>query len=192
MATSAVLSAHLEAPELFNGEGIFDLHSEYTALSLTLARMTEERESLFALSIDPQTPRFFLGDPEPFRELLIALVDKCLANAGVDIVNVRIDSIGILANGRHHLELTVTANGYSPPPRQPDLFGPMPKPPKAPSCCTGRDDHHAMLMLNTLANRLNGTLRIDNVYCWGSRYVIRFQLSRLAKTSPDNILKQFT
>ncbi|MDH5297762.1 MAG: hypothetical protein OEV91_01945 [Desulfobulbaceae bacterium] len=179
MAACEILSYFFDGEELFNAEGIFDLRAEYAALHINLARMAEERGCILALSIDPHTPRFFVGDPVPFRELLIALVDRCFDNAGVDIVNVRLGSIGTSATGRHHLEITVATNGISMPPRQMELFDLRPKHPKVRSSW-GQEDPNALFRINNLINRFNGSLRIDDVYGWGPRYVARLQLTKLA------------
>ncbi|MDH5297760.1 MAG: hypothetical protein OEV91_01935 [Desulfobulbaceae bacterium] len=159
-----------------NGEKLFDLRAEYAEMAVQLGRMAESHDCLLALSIDPYIPRFFLGNPRLFRELLFALVRNSLVSPGVDIVNVQFHSLGVGVNGRHHMEISVTANGIGCPveemadldhPRNPGA-NELPHFP-----CSA---HTAMSTIAKMIQRLDGKLRVDHLHGWGTRYVAHLQL----------------
>jgi len=183
MATNGGTPIFTETDNFFDAEDIFDLRTEFANLAIVLGKIAKKHGCMLALSVDPFTPRMCVGSPEAFREFLLALVDHSLATPGAEIINIRLGCLGRCLNGRHRLEITVTTNGTVMPPRQMTLFNLQPPPSRGRSIHFA-NDMHAMLRLNTLIRRLDGSLQVEEVLGWGPRYVARFQLP-LMSDSPS-------
>ena len=161
---------------LVSGEKrIFDLRSEYANSAVKLSLIAEQHERILALSIDPELPRYFEGNPRPYRKLFSRLVKIALLAAIVDVVTVRIDNVGPDNQDNSQLKLSVTTNGPGLTPatmrdlQQPSLFRTHNK---------VDENRHALFLINKQIQRLGGQLRIESLHGWGTRYVIRFQLTK--------------
>ncbi|MFC1513348.1 hypothetical protein ACFL5J_02760, partial [Thermodesulfobacteriota bacterium] len=97
---------------------------------------------ILALGIAPHTPRFFLGEPQPLREILFSLVESSLLHRDVDIINVRLASIGNGLHGCHRLEIMVASNGTALPPKQLTLFDTSPQPQPLQNAYAARQNNH--------------------------------------------------
>ena len=179
MAQNSYQQLHVDLDGSFAPENIFDLRAEYADVAVLLGQMAQERDCILALSMDPGTPRFFLGEPQPIREIIFSLVKSSLLDADVDIVNVRIGSVGTALLGRHRLEILVASNGTALPPKQMTLFDLTPKSPPRRNSYAALQNRHRIYQINKLLGPLNGTLRIEDVYGRGPRYIARFHLTKV-------------
>ncbi len=179
MAMKGTQQTHLDLNGDFATENIFDLRAEYAETAVQLALKAQERDCLLSLSIAPHTPRFFLGEPQPIREILLSLVESSLQHQDVEIVNVRLGSLGNGLDGRHRLEIMVASNGSAQLPRQMSLFEPLRKPRYLPNSYIAQQNNRTLNRINELLRLLGGSLRVDDVYGRGPRYVARFNLTRV-------------
>lgn len=183
MAQNSYQQLFMDLDGDFAPENIFDLRAEYADVAVQLGRMAQERNCILALSIAPYTPRFFLGEPQPLREIIFSLVESSLHDVNVDIVNVRIGSVGTALHGRHRLEILVASNGTALPPRQMTLFDLAPKISHRKNSYVELRNRQRIYQINKLLGPLNGTLRIEDVYGRGPRYIARFHLTRVSSGS---------
>ena len=156
---------------------IFDLRAEYAITAVSLALVAERHKRILALSIDPDLPRYFEGNPRPFRKIFTRLVKTALLANDVDIVTVRIDHEGSDNQDRCLLKLSITANG---PGITPAAMHVLRQPTR--SAVTGRCDKnsHALLVVSRQVRRMGGQLRIESLHGWGTRYVIDFKINQFS------------
>ncbi len=177
MVTMEATRAYADLDDLpFEAAGIFDLRAEFADLIVKLSEIARERGCILAFSAAPHTPRFFKGSPDSFRDLLWALFDHGIATPNVEIVMIRISTLGKDLAGQHRLEVTVDANGNCMPPRQLSLFAMKPLAFEGGSPRLA-EDNQALCRLAPLIRRLGGNLHVEQVHGWGPRYVARFQLA---------------
>ena len=179
MAQNSYQQLHMDLDGSFAPEKIIDLRAEYAEMAVEIGMIAQKHDCILSLSIDPDTPRFFLGKPHPLREILFTLVETSLFDADVDIVNVRLGSVSCGLQGRHRLEIMVASNGTALPPRQLTLFKPAPLPPPLNNCYAALQNRNRISRINKLLRPLNGNLRIDDVYGRGPRYTARFHLTKV-------------
>jgi len=154
---------------------VFDLRAEYAITAVNLALIAERHDRILALSIDPDLPRYFVGNPRPFRKIFSRLVKTALFANNVDIVTVRIDNEGSDNLGKCLLKLSITANGLGITPatmhalQQPTLF---------PVNTKSDENSRALLVVSKQIRRLGGLLRIESLHGWGTRYVIDFKINQ--------------
>ena len=190
MAANSYQRLHVELDGSFAPENIIDLRAEYAEMAVQLGQIAQARDCILALSITPNTPRFYLGEPQPLREILFTLVENSLADADVDIVNVRLGSVGCGVHGRHRLEIMVDSNGIPLPARQLSLFTEPPIPPADNGIQVRRQKRHKLSRIGILLNQLGGTLQINDVYGRGPQYIACFHLTcaMAANTHPNTSL----
>ena len=164
-----------ETKHLAGEKRIFDLRAEYALTAVNLGLIAERHNRILALSIDPDLPRYFVGNPRPFRKLFSRLVKIALLAAEVDIVTVRIDNEGLDNQGGCRLKLSVTANGPGITPatmhalQQPTLLG----------CNSPGDKNtHALRVIIKQIRRMGGQLRVESLHGWGTSYVIDFKINQ--------------
>lgn len=177
MAANCNHQSHVHLNGSFTPENIIDLRAEYAEMAVQLGQIAQKRDCILALSITPQTPRFYLGEAQPIREILFTLVENCLADADVDIVNVRLGSLGCGVHDRHRLEIMVDSNGIPLPPKQLSLFTAPTNPPSDNGSNVTQQKRHRLSRLCILLNQLGGSLKIDAVYGRGPRYIACFHLT---------------
>ncbi|MDH4321273.1 MAG: ATP-binding protein [Desulfobulbaceae bacterium] len=156
---------------------IFDLRAEYAITAVSLALVAEHNQRILALSIDPDLPRYFEGNPRPFRKIFTRLIKTALLADDVDVVTARIDHEGSDNQGRCLLKLSITANG---PGITPAAMHILRQPTR--SAIAGRCDKnsHALLVVSRQVRRMGGQLRIESLHGWGTRYVIEFKINQFS------------
>lgn len=90
---------------------IYNLRAEYALTAVKLGIIAERNDRILALSIDPDLPRYYVGNPRPLRKIFTRLVETALLAANVDVVTVRIENIGREDQETSKVRLSVTANG---------------------------------------------------------------------------------
>lgn len=172
--------ANLPTPKADHPVGekrIFDLRAEYALTAVKLGLVAERYDRILALSIDPDLPRFYVGNPRPLRKIFSRLVESALLAANVDIVTVRIENTGQEDQEISKIELSVTANGSGLSPatlhklQQPSLFA---------SADPADANNNDLIAINKQIRRLGGQLHVESLHGWGTRYSINFQLTRFA------------
>lgn len=185
MDANSYQQLQVELDGSFAPENIIDLRAEYAEMALQLGQMAQARDCILALSISPHTPRFYLGESQPIREILFTLVENSMGDADVDIVNVRLGSVGCGVHDRHRLEIMVASNGTALPPKQLSLFAPVTKPPSSEldPFSGARHNHHRITRIDKLLQQMGGSLKIDDVYGRGPRYIACFHLTKVTAAS---------
>jgi len=157
-----------------NRKYIFDLRAEYRFLDVRLSRMANERNRSLVMSFSPNTPRYFVGYPEKFRELVFALVENLIINENVKIITVKIDSKPLTIHQRHQLRITTVAMGHDSLRQQAAL---LERPTSRPQVRPYLRQQHTMFRINRLLRIMDGSLQMTKVNK-GIQYVAQLSLTR--------------
>lgn len=156
---------------------IFDLRAEYALTAVKLSHLAERCNRVLALSINPDLPRYFVGNPRPLRKLFTRLVENAILAANVDVVTVQIENEGHNEQDIYRLKLSVTANG---PGLSLATMRALQKPAQFSVNLADNDNSNALLVVNKQIRRLGGQLCVESQPGWGTRYVIYLQLTKFA------------
>ena len=159
---------------------LFDLRAEYAFLAVRLGRFANERNRSLSISISANTPRYFFGHPEKFRELVFALVENFLINDGVENIHVTIASKQMEVPERHRLQITTVALGRDSLQHQANL---LERPTTHPQVLPYLRHQHAMFRINKLLRGMKGALQTEKID-QGIHYVASLPMT---KSNSDKI-----
>lgn len=163
-----------------NRESIFDLRAEYRFLNVRLSRIANEHNRSLAMSFAPDTPRYFVGFPEKFRELIFAMVENFIINENVEIITVTIDSKPLPLHQRHQLRITTVAMGHHSLRQQTAL---LERPTSRPQIRPYIKQQHTMFRINRLLQAMDGSLQTTKVNK-GIQYVAHLFMT---KSNSDSV-----
>jgi hypothetical protein len=156
----------------------FDFRKMFAAIALNVGSATVRRGYFCDVAVDLQVPRYLKGYPDIFQELIYSLVDNILSQINNGGIVVKVDSVPV-KSGESHLvtvEISDTVQDFCV--RSAALETILERYSDGEQYFSGNGSSW-ISWKKQLKSPLNGTIMVQSLYGWGSRYRIEFELESL-------------
>ena len=167
--------AHLsEKMNIADNEEIFDLRALIAEASVQLGHKANALGLILDVSVAPEMPRHFKGNPLNIQEIIFHLAEHGLQSMVTGCQTMRFDAFSLDGLGRYKILIEITNAGFGiPADKQLTLFQP-------PQDADRHDPHcsfQKVLIANKLAKKMDGIVSLHSVSGWGVRYLTEFKLT---------------